>query len=45
MVVGKDVVRGGKDVGKGLGQGGKDVGAGFKKAVSPKTDSGSPEKK
>ena len=38
-------VAAGKDLGEGIGKGGKDVGKGVKKAVSPKSDSGDPEKK
>jgi peptidoglycan hydrolase-like protein with peptidoglycan-binding domain len=44
MKEGKPVAAG-KDLGEGVGKGGKDVGKGVKKAVSPKSDSGDPEKK
>jgi hypothetical protein len=44
MKEGKPVAAG-KDLGEGIGKGGKDVGKGVKKAVSPKSDSGDPEKK
>jgi peptidoglycan hydrolase-like protein with peptidoglycan-binding domain len=44
MKEGKPVAAG-KELGKGIGKGGKDVGKGVKKAVSPKSDSGDPEKK